>query len=148
MLKRAIPVLRVSSSAVAEAFYCGLLGFARRFAYRLDPARADPCYMGLVRDGAVIHLSSFSGDGVVGGVVFLTVEDVDALHAELVANGVAIHLPPTDQTWGNREMYVKDPDGNSLRFIQPAPGWGRGDGRRADARVLGVAAGSSSQVSG
>jgi uncharacterized glyoxalase superfamily protein PhnB len=45
------------------------------------------------------------------------VEDVDALHAELVAKGVPIDLEPTDQTWGNREMYVKDPDGNSIRFV-------------------------------
>jgi catechol 2,3-dioxygenase-like lactoylglutathione lyase family enzyme len=43
---------------------------------------------------------------------------VDALHAELVARGVVIDTGPVDQTWGNREMYVKDPDGNSLRFIQ------------------------------
>jgi catechol 2,3-dioxygenase-like lactoylglutathione lyase family enzyme len=37
-----------------------------------------------------------------------------------VGRGVPIELPPTDQTWGNREMYVNDPDGNSLRFIGAA----------------------------
>jgi uncharacterized glyoxalase superfamily protein PhnB len=48
------------------------------------------------------------------------VDDVDALHAELAANDVTIDLPPTDQTWGTREMYVKDADRNTLRFIQDA----------------------------
>jgi catechol 2,3-dioxygenase-like lactoylglutathione lyase family enzyme len=113
----AIPVLHVSSAAAAEEFYCGRLGFRRAFAYRVHDDRADPCYMGLTRDGVQLHVSSFSGDAVVGGVVVLLVEDVDALHAELMAKGVAISLPPTDQSWGNREMYVNDPDGNSIRFV-------------------------------
>ena len=36
--------------------------------------------------------------------------------------GVPIDLRPTDQTWGNREMYVKDPDGNSIRFVREGGG--------------------------
>ena len=76
----------------------------------------DPCYMGISRDGVWVILSSFSGDGVAGGVVNFIVDDVDQLYAEFVANGVAIDLPPVDQTWGTREMYVKDADRNSLRF--------------------------------
>ncbi|MFN2596206.1 MAG: glyoxalase superfamily protein [Pyrinomonadaceae bacterium] len=119
MFKLAIPVLHVSSSAAAEEFYCGRLGFRRTFAYRVEEDQSDPCYMGLARDEAELHVSSFSGDGVAGGVVFLVVDDVDALHAELVAKGVAISLPPTDQTWGNREMYVCDADGNGIRFTRP-----------------------------
>jgi uncharacterized glyoxalase superfamily protein PhnB len=35
---------------------------------------------------------------------------------------VAVDLPPTDQTWGNREMYVKDPDGNAIRFVRQGTG--------------------------
>jgi steroid delta-isomerase-like uncharacterized protein len=74
--------------------------------------------MGVSRNGVWLHLSSFSGDGVSGGVVYLAVDDVDALHAELVAKGIRIDLVPTDQTWGNREMYVQDADRNSIRFVQ------------------------------
>jgi uncharacterized glyoxalase superfamily protein PhnB len=118
MFKTAIPVLHVRSSAAAEEFYCEKLGFRRQFAYRGDESKADPCYMGLVRDEAWLHLSSFSGDGVSGGVVRVEVEDVDALHAELVEKGVRIDTGPVDQTWGTREMYLKDADGNSVRFIR------------------------------
>ena len=77
--------------------------------------------MGVARDGVTLHLSSFSGDAVPGGVAFLLVDDLDGLHAELVAKGVPIALEPTDQTWGNREMYVRDPDGNKLAFLQERP---------------------------
>ena len=117
MFKLAIPVLHVSSSAAAEKFYCDCLGFQLHFANRADKDKPDPCYMGLTRDGVWLHVSSFSGDGVSGSVVNLFVEDVDALHAELVSKGVLIDTGPIDQTWGNREMYVKDTDGNVIRFI-------------------------------
>jgi uncharacterized glyoxalase superfamily protein PhnB len=116
VFKQAIPVLHVTNSLAAEAFYCGRLGFHKDFANRGDAA--DPCYMGVSRDDAQIHLSSFPGDGRAGGVVFLTVDDVDAIYADLRLTGVPIALEPTDQTWGNREMYVRDPDGNCMRFIQ------------------------------
>ena len=122
MFKFAIPVLHVSSSAAAEEFYCKGLGFQRQFVHRPDEMKPDPCYMGLARDGVWLHLSSFPGDGVSGVVVYLAVEDVDALHAELVAKGVPIDTGPVDQTWGSREMYVKDPDRNSIRFIQERGG--------------------------
>ncbi len=118
MFNLAIPVLHVSSSDAAERFYCGQLGFAKRFAYRVDESKSDPCYMGLHKDGAWIHVSSFSGDAVPGGVVYLIVDDLDALHREFVDRGIPIDLEPTDQSWGNREMYVKDSDGNCLRFVQ------------------------------
>jgi len=42
--------------------------------------------------------------------------DVDALREEFQKQGARIELEPTDQTWGNREMHLRDPDGNSLRF--------------------------------
>jgi uncharacterized glyoxalase superfamily protein PhnB len=118
MLKVAIPVLHVSNSEQAEEFYCKRLGFQRTFAYRIDEEKADPCYLGLVRDGVKLHVSSFSGDGVSGGVASFLVDDVDALHAEFVKAGVRISLEPTNQTWGNREMYLEDPDGNKIRFIR------------------------------
>jgi hypothetical protein len=29
-----------------------------------------------------------------------------------------VHEGPIDQTWGTREFYVDDPDGNTIRFTQ------------------------------
>jgi uncharacterized glyoxalase superfamily protein PhnB len=118
MLKVGIPLLHVSGAAAAEEFYCKKLGFRLAFAHRSDEAKADPCYMGIERDGVWMHVSSFSGDGVAGGVANLIVENVDELCAELVKKGVKIAVGPVDQTWGTREMYVKDGDGNCVRFIE------------------------------
>jgi len=71
LFKLAIPLLHVSNSTAAEDFYCNQLGFQREFAHHVDDAKPDPCYMGLMRDGVRLHVSSFSGDGISGGVVNL-----------------------------------------------------------------------------
>ena len=59
-----------------------------------------------------MHVSSFSGDGLAGGVVNFLVDSVDALHTEFVKKGVPVAVEPVNQTWGTREMYVQDADGN------------------------------------
>lgn len=119
MLGQAIPVLHMTNADATEAFYCGLLGFRLEFQVRASESRRDPCYMGVSRDGAVLHLSGHAGDGVAGGAVYFLSDDVDALHAEFVSRNVPIHIAPVDQTWGMRELYVRDPDGNSVRFGAP-----------------------------
>src|SRR5579864_931028 len=112
MVKVAIPLLHVSNSAKALDFYRERLGFTVEFAHRADEGKPDPCYISVSRDAVWLHLSSFSGDGVAGGVANFIVDDVDALHAEFVSRGVRISLEPVDQTWGTREMYVRDADNN------------------------------------
>jgi catechol 2,3-dioxygenase-like lactoylglutathione lyase family enzyme len=42
--------------------------------------------------------------------------EVDACHAELVAAGVTILDPPTDQAWGHRTLFFRDPEGNVLEI--------------------------------
>ena len=110
MIRRAIPVLHVTNTAKALTFYHGL-GFQLEFEHRDGVAVAE------VRDGVWLHLSSFAGDGVTGAVANLMVDSVDSLYAEFSARDVHIEVPPVDQSWGSREMYVKDGDENCLRFI-------------------------------
>ena len=50
--------------------------------------------------------------------VYVAVDNVDDLHREFVAKGIPIDTGPVDQSWGTREMYVKDADLNSIRFTQ------------------------------
>ncbi|HEY2472743.1 MAG TPA: VOC family protein [Terracidiphilus sp.] len=117
MIRSAIPLLHVGNAAEALQFYCHGLGFQLEFEHRPEGVSGDPCYMGISRDGVWLHLSSFPGDGVGGAVANLMVNDVDYFYAEFTAKHVHIDTPPVDQTWGSREMYVKDADRNCLRFI-------------------------------
>ena len=117
MIKIAIPLLHVSDSVSAEEFYCNQLGFKKTFVYRPFDG-SEPCYFGIMRDAAYVHVSSFADDGKAGGVINLKVDNVDSYYDEFKAKGIKIDLEPTDQSWGNREMYINDADNNSIRFQQ------------------------------
>lgn len=47
-------------------------------------------------------------------------EDVDALHADLVAAGHRSHLAPWDAVWGQRYAVVLDPDGAGVSLFADA----------------------------
>jgi len=124
---RAVPIVKVSNIPVALEFYCSTLGFVIDFRYE---ASADgPWYAGVSRDGCQIPLSTFAGDGVLGTATYFYVDDVDALHRAFRQAGLKLPANPespvddgpVNQTWGMREFYVRDPDGNTLRFGSPVP---------------------------
>ncbi|MBT9463527.1 VOC family protein [Hydrogenophaga sp.] len=49
---------------------------------------------------------------------YLHVDDVDALHEELVSRGALIQQPPADKPHGMREFLVATPDGHRLMIGQ------------------------------
>ena len=67
-----------------------------------DPATAD-------------EVRALVSKGAGGGWLGFQVDDVDAAHDELAAQGVDITQPPTDMSYG-RDFGVRDPFGNNLRF--------------------------------
>jgi hypothetical protein len=64
----------------------------------------------------VLHLSEHHGDCCPGAALRISVDDLDALHAELTTRAYA-HARPAivTQPWG-RDMPVTDPFGNRLIF--------------------------------
>jgi catechol 2,3-dioxygenase-like lactoylglutathione lyase family enzyme len=120
-----IPTVRCRNMRKSLAFYTGVLDFERVDG---DDSLDDPSFSALSRGGDLVWLSSHRGDGEFGQAVVVTVDDVDAVFRRLRERGLrtpgnpdaptAVHEGPIDQTWGTREFYVDDPDGNTLRFIQ------------------------------
>lgn len=51
--------------------------------------------------------------------VYLWLDDVNALHEELVGRGADILLPPKEQPWQMLEIRVRDLNGYVLGFGQP-----------------------------
>ena len=49
----------------------------------------------------------------------LTIPDVDALHASVVAAGYRPDTAPRDAEWGERFFHLTDPDGHELSFAKP-----------------------------
>jgi catechol 2,3-dioxygenase-like lactoylglutathione lyase family enzyme len=93
-----------------------------------DDELNDPSFSVLKRDGGLLFLSSHRGDGEFGQAIAVLTDDVDAVFRMLRSRGLktpgnpesprVVHEGPIDQTWGTREFYVDDPDGNTLRFTQ------------------------------
>ena len=120
-----IPTVRVSNMKASVAFYTTVLDFEVAGG---EASLDDPTYIELKRDGGWLILSSHGGDGVFGQAVVVTTDDVDSLFRKFRSRGLKtpgnpdapqlVHEGPIDQTWGSRELYVDDPDGNTLRFVQ------------------------------
>lgn len=53
------------------------------------------------------------------GRVIFYVQDVDALHALVVAHGYRPESKPRDAEWGERFFHMTDPDGHELSFAHP-----------------------------
>ncbi len=53
-----------------------------------------------------------------GRVIFF-VDDVDAMHARVLAAGTTPEGEPTDAPWGERYFHALDPDGHELSFARP-----------------------------
>jgi catechol 2,3-dioxygenase-like lactoylglutathione lyase family enzyme len=119
MFKTALPILGVAQSAAAEGFYCGKLGFRRACVHRPNPNAEDPCWMGVIRDGAHLMLSSFEGDGPPGSRgTQIMIEDAAAVQREYQQAGVDCGDALREESWGHTEFNVTDPDGNLLNFAQ------------------------------
>jgi catechol 2,3-dioxygenase-like lactoylglutathione lyase family enzyme len=116
-----VPVIKCRELARSIAFYTEVLDFELE-----DPEDTSPV-INVVNGEAVLQLSSMSGDGVFGCAINVEVDEVDERFAGYVARGLdtarhvgsPVHQGPTDQTWGMREFYATDPDGNTLRFRRP-----------------------------
>jgi catechol 2,3-dioxygenase-like lactoylglutathione lyase family enzyme len=118
-----IPTVRCSRMAASLAFYTQVLDFECAD----GPASADdPSFNARAREGDTLFLSSHEGDGEYGQALVVITDDVDALFRKFRERGLKspgglgspVHEGPIDQTWGTREFYVDDPDGNTLRFTQ------------------------------
>ena len=102
---RITPILRADDADVSEEWYAKL-GFEVEHTHQFEPGlpRFDT-----LRSGDLRLFLSEHRDAPRGGVVYLHVDDVDAVAATL---GVQAE----DTPWGMREVRVKDPAGNELRI--------------------------------
>lgn len=115
-----VPLFRCTDFKHALAFYSGVLGFT------LKPGDTeDDWVVTLEFQGAELMLTRVDGDQRPAINACVIVDDVDTLFHTYQQRGLTIdkiespvHQGPVNQTWGTREFYVTDPDGNTLRFIQ------------------------------
>jgi catechol 2,3-dioxygenase-like lactoylglutathione lyase family enzyme len=118
---KVVPIMRCKDMEESLSFYTGVLDFELKY----PESSAKDWVVDLISGEAEIQLSR--GDGIFGNPVNVNVQDVDALFKKYLDRGLdtsgkpesPVHQGPLDQTWGMREFYVNDPNGNTLRFRKP-----------------------------
>lgn len=119
------PVLVVGDVAAAADYYRDVLGFTYERLWG-DP----PSFCMVRRAGVIIMLNQLGGADVVrpnsavdpeheAWDAYIWVPDVDALHAELAANGAKITRGLCNQPYGCRDFDLQDLNGYRLCFGQP-----------------------------
>lgn len=97
---------------VTKTYYLQQLGFSMLAEY------GD--YLLLQKDHIELHFFAFPGldPHVNDGQVYIRTQNIDALYAQLLAAGVAMHpnAPLQNKAWGQREFALLDPDHNLLTF--------------------------------
>lgn len=118
-----VPIFRCRNMKEAIAFYTGILDFEMA-----EPgATPDDWVVLLKNEDAELMLTILEGDQKIGIAANVIVRDIDILFEKYIKRGLdtsgkensPVHQGPLDQSWGNREFYVTDADGNTLRFVQP-----------------------------
>jgi catechol 2,3-dioxygenase-like lactoylglutathione lyase family enzyme len=124
-IRRAMPVVFTGDPQGSRAFYVGFLGFTVAmeqpgFLMLKSPsvpttqvilAWADPEVM-----DPQVHRVDISTE----------VADVDAAHADALAGGLEIVYPLTDEPWGVRRFFVREPSGTVVNVAGHIAELGRG----------------------
>jgi uncharacterized glyoxalase superfamily protein PhnB len=117
-----VPIFFTEDMKRAMDFYMRILDFTP------GNEGADPEWpvVALRNGDAWLLLTSVKGDQKPAINTNVVVDKVDEYFQRYIKRGLdtskklesPVHQSPIDQTWGTREFYVTDPDGNTLRFVQ------------------------------
>ncbi|WP_449277632.1 VOC family protein [Leucobacter sp. GX24907] len=114
-IRRAMPVIKTTEPTRARAFYEGFLGF--RVAMDQDGMLMLASTSTPTTQLIVTWPSATAVDPEVLDVdVSIEVADVDAAHAEALAEGLEIVRELRDETWGIRRFFVRDPSGRTINI--------------------------------
>ena len=116
-----VPLLKVRNINEAVTFYLTIHNFKLKY----PDEELNVFCVDLINDEAELQLTET--DGIFGVAIYVYVDDVDELFEKYINRGLVtpkknnspVHDGPINQTWGMREFYVTDADGNTLRFTTP-----------------------------
>jgi catechol 2,3-dioxygenase-like lactoylglutathione lyase family enzyme len=111
-VKRIVPDLQAAEPGAGRAFYEQVLGLELVMDQGWIVTYAAP-------GNPAAQLSVMAGDATapVAPDVSVEVDDVDAAHAAARAAGHEIVHPLTDEPWGVRRFFVRDPHGKVINVL-------------------------------
>ena len=109
---RIVPDLTSRSLAEASAFYVEVLGLEVVMDHGWIITLSDPA-----RPEVQISLMTDDATAPAVPVASIEVDDVDAAYRLAEARGAEIVHPLTDEPWGVRRFFVRDPDRNVVNVL-------------------------------
>ena len=108
-----MPVVKSADLDASREFYEGFLGFEAAmdeegFLMLASPSTPTTQMIVSAREGETFDPRVREVD------ISIEVRDVDAAHADAQRRGVEIVYPLTDEPWGIRRFFVRDPDGQVI----------------------------------
>jgi catechol 2,3-dioxygenase-like lactoylglutathione lyase family enzyme len=113
-------VIFVRDMAAMRRFYERILGFPlhRELSPNWIEYRVGENTLALARPGLTAADAPTPGGSASLQLAFkVSVSEVDQCADELVRKGVTLLSPPTDQAFGHRTVFFRDPDGNLLEMF-------------------------------
>ncbi|MFH9726714.1 VOC family protein [Streptomyces sp. NPDC017254] len=110
-IHRAVPNLHTASPEQNRDFYA-LLGFEEVMNHGWIATLASPS-----APTAQISLMTHDLTAPVPPDLSVEVDDVDAAYAAVLASGAEIVHPLTDEPWGVRRFFTRDPDGRVINVL-------------------------------
>ena len=115
-VQQTVPLLYVADIEASRDFYCDGLGFKTAEAWAPGDKLAW-CWLTL--EGAALMLQQAEpadlSDHKRNVVFYFLCNDADSVHAALKQRGVEVS-DPSDESYGMRQVFLRDPDGYSLCF--------------------------------
>ena len=117
--RRVVPNFRSDLSAASREFYGDVLGFDVGMDMDWIVTFVSPsnptAQLSLIREDASAHVHPDAS---------IEVDDVDATHAKVVEQELEIVYALTDEPWGVRRFFVRDPNGMVINVMSHRSGSG------------------------
>jgi catechol 2,3-dioxygenase-like lactoylglutathione lyase family enzyme len=109
-VSRAVPNIRSDRPAETREFFVGLLGFEVAMDLGWVVTVASPT-------NRSAQVTIISNDDPAAPGISVGVDDVDAVHARAVDQGIEIAYPLRDEEWGVRRFMVREPSGTIVNIV-------------------------------
>lgn len=121
--------VKVTNMEATLHFYCNQLGFTKAFELADDQGKPWIVYLKICKgsfielfyDGVKDREKAYAADTTGYHHWCVSVGDIDAMARRLFANGLIPEAKPKMGRDGNRNLWIHDPDGNAVEFVQYSP---------------------------